>query len=119
MERLEFQSKLTNEEIEENFMDVDFFSGIMEGLEEALAYEKGSAKAATYARKRSLPKIDVAQTRKDLLMSQKAFAAVLGVSPRTVEAWEIGKSNPSPTARNLIYLIQKDPSLVEVLQSRQ
>ena len=118
MERPEFQSKLTSEEIEENFKDTDFFSGIMEGLEEALAYEKGSAGAATYARKRSLQKVDVAQTRKELLLTQKAFAAILGVSTRTVEAWEIGKSNPSPTARNLIYLIQKDPSLIEILQSQ-
>ena len=50
-----FKSRLTNEEIEENFKKTDLFSGIMEGLEEALAYEKGSAKAAAFARKRSLP----------------------------------------------------------------
>ena len=36
-----FKSKYSMEEIERNFKDADFFNGIKEGLEEALAYEKG------------------------------------------------------------------------------
>lgn len=48
-------------------------------------------------------------------MTQRAFAEVLGVSCRTVEAWESGKSTPTPTARKLIYLIQQDNSLVQKL----
>lgn len=117
MAELELTSVLSNEEIEQNFSHIDFFSGIMSGLEEALAYEKGTAKAETIARKLSLPDIDVAEERRKLDMTQKAFAGILGVSKRTVEAWETGKSNPSPTARNLIYLISQDPSLVQKLQS--
>ena len=113
MAKLKFNSSLSDAEIKNNFKDIDFFSGIMEGLEEALAYEKGSAKAATFARKRSLPEVHVSETRKILKMSQKSFAAVLGVSPRTVEAWESGRTTPSPTAKKLIYLISKDPSLVD------
>ena len=35
-----FKSSLTENEIENNFKDVDIFSGIMEGLNEAFAYEK-------------------------------------------------------------------------------
>ena len=35
-----FKSSLTNKEIETSFDGVDFFSEIMEGLNEALAYEK-------------------------------------------------------------------------------
>ena len=34
-----FKSEYSIEEIENNFKDVDLFSGIKEGLEEALAYE--------------------------------------------------------------------------------
>ncbi len=113
-----FTSNLSEEEIYKNFEDMDCFSGTMSGLEEALAYEKGTAKAATIARKRSLPKVSIAGMRKELNLTQKAFAAILGVSPRTVEAWETGKSNPSPTARNLIYLIGQDHSLVKILQER-
>lgn len=112
-----FKSKLSLEEVEDNFRNVDFFSGLKEGLEEATAYEKGKAKGATIARKRSLPVVDVKSERESLDMTQKAFAHVLGVSIRTVEAWESGRSTPSPTAKNLIYLISRDPELVNVLQS--
>lgn len=42
---LNFTSSLTNEEIEDNFKNIDLFSGIMAGLEEALAFEKGAAEA--------------------------------------------------------------------------
>ncbi len=38
MEELTFRSSLTPEEIEKNFQDMDFFSGMMTGLEEALAH---------------------------------------------------------------------------------
>ena len=112
-----FNSVLSEAEIENNFKSVDAFAGIISGLDDALAYEKGSARAATIARKRSLPSVNVAQTRKDLNMSQKSFAAVLGVSTRTVEAWETGRTTPSPTAKNLIFLISRDHSLVERLQT--
>lgn len=115
MSELKFESSLTMGEIEDNFKNIDFFSGLMEGLEEALAYTKGKASAETYARKRSLPTVNVSAIRESLSMTQKAFAAVLGVSCRTVEAWESGKSNPTPTAKKLMYLIQEDHTLVEKL----
>lgn len=115
MAEIRFQSSLSAEEIENNFKNMDIFTGIMEGLEEALAFEKGKASAATFARKRALPDVNVAQVRTDLAMTQKSFAAILGVSPRTVEAWECGKSTPAPTAKKLIYLIQNDHSLVDKL----
>ena len=116
MSELKLQSQLSQEEIENNFKNTDLFSGMMEGLKEALAYEKGTAQTASLVRKRSLPKVDAAEVRKELGLSQKAFAAILGVSPRTVEAWETNRSNPTPTARNLMFLIKNDPSLISRLQ---
>ncbi len=110
------KSTLSDEEIKANFKDTDYFSGILTGLEEALAYEKGSAKAATIVRKRSLPDVNVADARKSLRLTQKSFANVLGVSPRTVESWESGRSTPSPTARKLLYLLSTDHSLLQKLQ---
>lgn len=116
MSDITFKSNLTMDEIEKNFAEMDFFSGLMEGLEEALAYSKGRASVETFVRKRSLPVVNVLTIRESLRMTQKAFAAVLGVSCRTVEAWESGKTNPTPTAKKLMYLIQEDHSLVEKLQ---
>ena len=52
----------------------------MEGLNEALAYEKGKASAETFARKQSLPNINVHEIRTALDMTQKTFAKILGVS---------------------------------------
>ena len=98
MSDLRLKSSLTMDEIENNFKDTDFFSGIMEGLEEALAHKNGKASAETIERKRSLPTVNVAAIRSSLSMTQKAFAEILGVSCRTVEAWECGKSTPeTPT----------------------
>lgn len=116
MMELQFESSLTMEQIEENFSGIDFFAGIMDGLEEALAYEKGQAAAETFARKRSLPEVNIAEFREFLGMTQKSFASILGVSCRTVEAWETGRSNPTPTARKLIYLLKEDTSLIQKLQ---
>ena len=113
MTKLKFDSPLTDEQIAENFKNISFFDGLMNGLTEALAYEKGTAKAETYARKSSLPEIDVAKERALLNMTQKRFATVIGVSKRTVEAWETGKCTPSPTAKKLMHLLSLDPSLVQ------
>ena len=116
MNELTFKSRLTMEEIERNFSEMDFFSDLMDGLEEALAYSKGKASVETFVRKRSLPTINVVEIRESLRMTQKSFAAVLGVSCRTVEAWESGKSNPTPTAKKLMFLIQEDHTLIQKLQ---
>ena len=118
MKDLIFVSEKPYDEVEKAFEKADFFSGIMDGLEEALAYEQGKAKAETYMRKRSLPDVNVAEERKKLNLSQRSFAKVLGVSPRTVEAWESGRSIPSPTAKNLLFLISEDHSLVKKLTER-
>ena len=102
------------EEIEDNFKDVDFFSGVMDGLQEALAHSKAAAE--TLVRKRSLPTVNVAEIRASLSMTQKGFADMLGVSRRTVEAWESGRSTPTPTAKKLMFLLQEDHSLAQKLQ---
>ena len=51
MADLTFKTLLSKQQVDENFKNIDFFSGIMEGLKEALLYEKGKASAETFARK--------------------------------------------------------------------
>ena len=68
-----------------------------------LAYAKGDA---SKARKMSvtvaeLPQYhdkEIKRIREDLNLTQKNFAFVLGVSPKTVEAWESGRNTPQGTA---------------------
>ena len=40
-DKLRFESKLTEEEVQKNFEGMDFFSEVMSGLEEALDHAKG------------------------------------------------------------------------------
>ena len=115
MAELTFKSSLSIDEVEDNFKDMDFFSEIMDSLTEALAASKGQAAADTFTRKRSLLVVDICGTRKSLNMTQKGFADMLGVSRRTVEAWESGRTSPTPTAKKLIYLISEDKNLAQKL----
>ena len=49
-----FESSLTVEEIERNFQGTYFFTTMMEGLEEALAFQKETASSKTVVHKRFL-----------------------------------------------------------------
>lgn len=115
MAALRFESPLSMDEIEESFQDFDLFSNMEEGLEAALAHHRGEDVPGLLVHERTLPDVDAAEIRKSLSLTQRAFATILGVSYRTVEAWESGRSNPTPTARKLMYLIQEDHSLVQKL----
>lgn len=42
MDELTLTSHLSEEEISKNFQDINFFSGVMDGLQEALALKKGA-----------------------------------------------------------------------------
>ena len=57
---------------------------------------------------------DIKAIRKKQGFTQAVFAAVIGVSTKTVEAWETGTNQPIGPARRMISLIQFDP---EILQS--
>ena len=116
MDEIKLETPLSIEEVEDNFHDFDLFSELKQGLEEALAYQRGEEVPGLVVHERSLPDVDAAEVRRSLSLTQRAFAAVLGVSCRTVEAWESGRSNPTPTAKKLMYLIQEDHSLVAKLQ---
>ena len=93
MSAIEVKSTLTMDQIERNFKDVDFFSSLVDGLQEARDHKNGDTHSQTLVRKRLLPNVNVKSVRASLNLTQKAFANVLGVSPRTVEAWETGKTH--------------------------
>lgn len=61
MADLTFKTSMSKQQVDENFKNIDLFSGVTEGLEEALLYEKGKASAETFARKQSLPLMNVAE----------------------------------------------------------
>ena len=80
------------------------YGDLKEGLEQAIAYSegKGTARVIKYAIEpvRKLDKDEIKAVRNNAHMSQATFAAFLGVSKKTVEAWENGRIHPTgPTYR--------------------
>ena len=97
---------------------MNVFESIMNGLNEAVEYEKGKIPAKkTTLTIEPLPDIsaeEIKAIRNRLGFTQAMFAAVIGVSTKNVEAWETGTNRPIGPARRMISLIQLDP---EILQS--
>jgi putative transcriptional regulator len=103
--------------------EYNYFKRLNESLEQAVAFKNGDkSKAKVSAYKISMPEYkaaDVVRVRSGLRLSQKGLALALGVSPRTVEAWEIGRNEPNGAARHLLYLIEQNTELVDQLVIRQ
>jgi putative transcriptional regulator len=99
-----------------------YFDRLKESLEQAAAYAKGDkSKARVSVREIPVPEYnagDVSRVRSELRLSQRALASVLGVSHRTVEAWEAGRNVPNGPAARVLYLIEKDHALVDKLVIR-
>jgi putative transcriptional regulator len=51
----------------------------------------------------------VAEVRTNMGLSQSRFAALLGVSVRTLQEWEQGRRAPSGAARTLLLIAARNP----------
>ena len=91
------------------------YDGIMQGLEEVVAYNKGKIKARTQTIFISpVPDFEAGEIkniRTRLGMTQVLFAGFMGVSSKTVEAWEAGRNMPDGPARRILSMLQADPEL--------
>ncbi len=54
----------------------------------------------------------VVQARISAGLSQTQFAALMGVSVRTLQDWEQGRRNPSGAARTLLRIAAKHPEVI-------
>ena len=90
------------------------FDEIKTGLNEAIEYEKGNLKAKTSTL--SIEPVgvftssEIKSIRNSTGLTQKLFAKYMGVSVKTVEAWEAGRNHPDGAACRLLSLTKKDPS---------
>jgi putative transcriptional regulator len=85
------------------------FSSIMSGLKQAVDYSKGNLKGirrrvVTIAPLPDYKAKTIRAIRNKLNLSQSLFAEALGVSIKTVEAWESGKHRPSGPAMRMLQL---------------
>ena len=92
------------------------FSKIKVGLEDAIAYHRGKAlltvRDVELKPPRPMRAKDVVAVRTRMRMSQAAFARILNVSPRTVQAWEADARQPSDAALKLLSVAQKYPEVL-------
>lgn len=91
------------------------YDGIMQGLEEAVAYNQGKIKARTNTMAiEPVPVFkagEIKSIRNELGMTQALFAGFMGVSQKTVEAWEAGRNMPDGPARRILAMLKADPAL--------
>ena len=95
------------------------FDDIVSGLNEAIQYERTGYSKAIRRRRVSIAPVPrygastIKSIRNSLELSQIAFAGALGVSKKTVEAWEAGTNIPQGPAQRILELLQKDHDLFE------
>ena len=99
------------------------FDDLKEGLQEAIAFAKGEGPARvtrfeiepaiTYTN------VEIREIRTNAKMTQAVFALYMGVSIKTVEAWESGRTHPTGPACRLMTILaegKQPPDFVKVLQ---
>ncbi len=95
------------------------YSSITKGLTEAIDYEKGIRIKGVKRHKVTispLPRyssLEIKEIRNKLNLSQSTFATILGVSIKTIEAWESGKNIPQGPAQRMLGLLEKDNNLLK------
>ena len=67
------------------------------------------------ARKTVVVVSDITRARNKVNMSQPSFAELMGVSVRTLQAWEQGKRNPSGAAKTLLRVAETHPEILRKL----
>ena len=90
------------------------FDDLKTGLNQAIDYEKGLGKAKVTVLSiqpvESFSAEEVKSIRLSTGLTRALFAMYMGVSSKTLEAWESGKSHLNGPACRLLALTKKDPS---------
>lgn len=95
-----------------------YYDSIMTGLNDSLEYSKGNlpnVKRRTVSIT-PVPQYDalkIKKIRQSLNLTQMIFAEALGVSIKTVEAWESGRNHPQGPASRFLQLLEMDNKLLE------
>lgn len=98
-------------------MDKSLFESLKASLNEAIEHAEGEREVRT--RKITIKPIpsftaqEIKSIRTNIEMTQAVFAQVLGVSKKTVEAWEAGTNVPNGSAMRLLQLFVENPALAK------
>jgi putative transcriptional regulator len=96
--------KLTKRELEKLEAERDVWQEVLDGVKEI--------KAGGGRRTLVEPISEVVRVRMKSGLSQAQFAALLGVSKRTLEQWEQGRREPSGAAQKLIRIADSHPEVL-------
>ena len=96
------------------------FESLVEALQQAIAFENGDTsmgriryvKVPDIEPVQEFSKEKIKELRQKVNLPQKYFAELVGVTPRTVEAWEVGTRKPTGTAKRLFQLMDNDPTIL-------
>lgn len=90
------------------------FDDIKTGLNQAIEYEKGNLQAKTTVLEivpvETFDSATIREIRISTGMTQKLFASYMGVSVKTIEAWESGRNHPEGSACRMLTLTRNDPT---------
>jgi putative transcriptional regulator len=84
---------------------------VLAGLNDALAHARGELQLPSYT-VRVPEHVDVAGLRRQLRLSQAAFARAFGLDVTALHAWEQGRRRPDRAARVLLAVIAHEPEAV-------
>jgi putative transcriptional regulator len=90
-------------------MDKKDFERLCESIKQAGEIRKGT-RAASRVFCHEVP--DVKAIREGLGLSQSRFAAMIGVSSRTLQNWEQGRREPEGPAKALLRVVEQQPRAV-------
>jgi len=94
------------------------FESIKQGLNEAIEYERGNLLNVRVDKVTVSPihvynANEIKAIRLQHAMTQKLLAEAIGVSVKTVEAWETGTNKPPRVANRMLELLNRDNTLFE------
>jgi putative transcriptional regulator len=90
-------------------MKDELFDELMKSVQEGGAILRGKRAAV---RQKGFRSVDVASIREEYGLSQAKFAALMGISIRTLQNWEQGRRQPHGPARVLLRVAAKHPRAV-------
>lgn len=96
-------------------MDKELFDDLVASLNEMVAIEtqeKEPKPEQVFVHK--IP--DVKQIRASTKLKQAEFAKALGVSTAAVQSWETHRRIPTGSSQKLLFLLEKQPALIQALR---
>ena len=100
---------------------MNIFDEALKSLDEAIEYERGDSSKGRLVVRHLKPVTplkeytgeDIRRIRENFGYTQSYFGDLLGVSMKSVQAWEYNQSRPNGSARRVISLIEKGEDFLQ------